>query len=97
MQNVCYHKDPINFQYKRMERYENVNRKVSKKWCSCDGRVQWKDMPDRSLFTNVPDKEVVNNKIETTHSNFITFVPINLLTQLAKPANGTTLHTQSTS
>lgn len=53
-------------------------------------------MPDRRIVTNVPDQEVVNNKIETTHSNFLTFVPINLLTQLAKPVNGNYRYIQFT-
>jgi phospholipid-transporting ATPase len=44
-------------------------------------------MPNRSIITNVPDYEVVNNSIKTSKYNLIDFVPLNLIVQFSKLPN----------
>lgn len=36
---------------------------------------------DRRVRINTPDSDIVNNKIETTKYNYITFIPKNLFEQ----------------
>jgi phospholipid-transporting ATPase len=44
-------------------------------------------MPDRMVYTNVPDMELPNNRIETSKYNLLTFFPKNLFEQFRKLAN----------
>lgn len=44
-------------------------------------------MPNRSIITNVPDKDVTNNEIKTSKYNFLDFIPLNLMVQFSKLPN----------
>ena len=56
-------------------------------YCCMKQTVDWKDMPDRSIYTSRPDYMLPNNRIETSKYNFITFLPKNLKEQLMKLNN----------
>ena len=49
--------------------------------------IDWQDMPDRSIIVNREEVGLPNNRVVTTSSNLLTFVPLNILGQLKKPAN----------
>jgi phospholipid-transporting ATPase len=44
---------------------------------------------DRSIYSNVPDEEIPNNKIETSKYNYFTFLPLNIIDQFSKLSNST--------
>lgn len=48
---------------------------------------KWQELPDREIYSNVPDYTVSNNTIMTSKYNVLTFVPKNLMEQFSKPAN----------
>ena len=59
---------------------------VKPKEYSILGLFKWKTKvvdyaSDRHVRINVPDKDIVDNKIETTRYNYITFFPKNLFEQ----------------
>lgn len=47
----------------------------------------YSEMPNRSIITNVPDKDVTNNEIKTSKYNFLDFIPLNLMVQFSKLPN----------
>ena len=49
--------------------------------------VDWQHMPDRTVFTNVPDEELPLNRISTSKYNCLSFLPKNLFEQFSKLAN----------
>lgn len=49
--------------------------------------ISWEQMPDRSIFTNLPDPQLPTNTIETSKYNFFTFIPKNLKEQFLKLNN----------
>ncbi|KAL4451006.1 hypothetical protein ABPG74_021328, partial [Tetrahymena malaccensis] len=51
-------------------------------------RKRWQDMPDRTIYSNVPEHvKFCNNSISTTKYTLFTFIPINLVEQFSKLAN----------
>ena len=64
-----------------------TNAPVHKKICCYKKPVEWKNMPDRKIITNIPDFELPDNRISTSKYSFITFIPKNLLEQFSKMAN----------
>jgi phospholipid-transporting ATPase len=44
-------------------------------------------MPDRMIYSNLPDRKLPDNRIETSKYNFFTFLPKNLFEQFRKFAN----------
>lgn len=65
--------------------YENAP--IHQKVCFFKKAVDWKNMPDRKIMTNIPDLALPNNKISTSKYSLITFLPKNLLEQFSKMAN----------
>lgn len=65
--------------------YENAP--IYPKFCCFNKLVDWKNMPDRKILTNVPDLALPNNKISTSKYSLMTFIPKNLLEQFSKMAN----------
>lgn len=51
--------------------------------------IPWEELPDRSILLNLPEMAMPNNRVVTTSSNLLTFIPLNILGQLKKPANST--------
>lgn len=45
------------------------------------------DMPNRSIITNVPDREVADNSIKTSKYTWFNFIPLNLMVQFSKLPN----------
>lgn len=44
-------------------------------------------MPNRSIYSNIPDTSVCDNSIKTSKYTFYNFVPKNLIVQFSKVAN----------
>jgi len=66
--------------------YKNVP--PGKKWYDfCKAPLDWSQLPDRRIFTNLPDPQLPNNHIETSKYNLLTFFPKNLKEQLMKLNN----------
>lgn len=63
------------------------NAPIHQKICCYKKPVEWKQMPDRKILTNVPDLELPNNKISTSKYTVVTFVPKNIYEQFSKMAN----------
>ena len=49
--------------------------------------IEWQEMPDRTILTNKPDLLLIDNHIETSKYNLITFLPKNIFEQFSKLAN----------
>jgi phospholipid-transporting ATPase len=47
----------------------------------------YSEMPNRSIITNVPDREVADNSIKTSKYNLLDFIPLNLMVQFSKLPN----------
>lgn len=45
------------------------------------------EMPNRTIITNVPDLEAVDNSIKTSKYTPLTFLPLNLIVQFSKLPN----------
>lgn len=52
-------------------------------------RQEWSELLDRRIFTNVPDEDLGDNRIETSKYNLATFFPLNLIEQFSKLSNST--------
>lgn len=52
-------------------------------------RQDWSELLDRRIFTNVPDEDLGDNRIETSKYNLATFFPLNLIEQFSKLSNST--------
>lgn len=50
-------------------------------------RQEWSELLDRRIFTNVPDEDLGDNRIETSKYNLATFFPLNLIEQFSKLSN----------
>lgn len=48
---------------------------------------KWSDLPDRELYSNRPDLQVIDNSICTSKYTLLSFIPKNLVEQFSKPAN----------
>lgn len=59
--------------------------------------IDYNDLLDRTIVSNLPDPELPSNRIDTAKYNIFTFLPFNLLLQFTKPSNGTIAPTQFTS
>lgn len=57
-------------------------------------KVNEQVLEHRCIETNVPDSRFCDNRVTTTNSNILTFVPVNILGQLSKPANSKPTLTQ---
>ena len=49
--------------------------------------MDWRNFPDRTVYTNHPDMELCDNKISTSKYTFLTFLPLNMWEQFTKLAN----------
>jgi phospholipid-transporting ATPase len=45
------------------------------------------EMPNRSIVTNLPDHETVDNSIKTSKYTALSFLPLNLIVQFSKLPN----------
>jgi hypothetical protein len=91
----CIHVDMVENRLNLMQfQYQNVG-SVDPGLCR-EEKVDWQELSDRAIITNQPDRNVCNNRVVTTNSNFVTFIPLNLLRQLSKPANSTSIVIQYT-
>jgi hypothetical protein len=50
-------------------------------------KIEWQNMPDRFIVSNIPDMELPDNSICTTKYTALTFLPKNLMEQFSKLAN----------
>lgn len=50
-------------------------------------KIQWQDMPDRFIISNIADTALPDNSISTTKYTPLTFIPKNLMEQFSKLAN----------
>lgn len=44
-------------------------------------------MPNRTIYSNIPDQQVCNNSIKTSKYTIANFIPKNLIIQFSKVAN----------
>jgi phospholipid-transporting ATPase len=66
-------------------KYENAYKKSS--WNPFKKKPHFTELPDRRIITNVPDRELCNNKISTAKYHIASFLVFNLIEQFSKPAN----------
>lgn len=57
------------------------------KWNPFRRKPHFTELPDRCIVTNVPDRQLCNNKISTAKYHVATFLFFNLIEQFSKPAN----------
>ncbi|KAM3133208.1 hypothetical protein pb186bvf_014636 [Paramecium bursaria] len=50
-------------------------------------RAPWELQPDRKIIIGTPDKNIPNNRVETSKYNVITFLPKNIMEQFTKTSN----------
>jgi phospholipid-transporting ATPase len=66
-------------------KYENAYK--PKGWNPFRKKPHFTDLPDRHIITNIPDRELCNNKISTAKYHIASFLLFNLIEQFSKPAN----------
>lgn len=71
------------------KQYNNIR---PKKWWEkiCKRKIDYTELLDRTIYSNVPDDDIPNNKIETSKYNYFTFLPLNIIDQFSKPSNSNT-------
>ncbi|CAD8165511.1 unnamed protein product [Paramecium octaurelia] len=55
--------------------------------CCCKRRAPWELQPDRKILIGTADKNIPNNRVETSKYNMLTFIPKNSLEQFMKASN----------
>jgi phospholipid-transporting ATPase len=64
--------------------YANTSKRKRHFWHT---EISWTEMPDRMIYSNYPDYELVDNSICTSKYTFLSFLPKNLLEQFSKLPN----------
>ncbi|CAD8067999.1 unnamed protein product [Paramecium sonneborni] len=67
--------------------YLPYDNKYQLKGCCFKTRPNWRDMKDRTIITNIQDRDLPDNTIKTCKYTFWTFLPLNLIEQFSKMAN----------